>query len=61
MAQRKRSASAITYIEPFLLQIVDKFCQKNDTSRSDYIRKLLISNMKESGLLTDSMIAEELC
>jgi hypothetical protein len=60
MAQR-RDNKLLVYLEPILRTAVTQVVNKTDQSHSEYIRGLVIADLKERGLLTDRMIAENLC
>lgn len=62
MGQRKsrRTEKVLVYLEPPIytafLMAYEKYM--DELSQSEYIRKLVISDLKSKGLLTDSILAE---
>jgi hypothetical protein len=56
-----RSDRIVVYLEPFLASATTRLCDREKRSYSEYIRSLVIKDLKERQLLTDAMIAEHLC
>ncbi len=65
MAQR-RTEKLLAYIEPILHTAVMNLMSKNfelggKASHSEYVRNLIVEDLKRRNLLTDKMISENLC
>lgn len=60
MAQR-RSKMTPVYLEPMLNDALDVAVNASDETKSGYVRNLIIEDLKQRELITDKMIAENLC
>lgn len=48
-------------MEEFLGTAARRYCEQEKITYSQYVRRLIIDDLKRKGLLTDKMIAENLC
>ena len=55
MAER-RSESMMVTVEPTLRKIMDLALEKDNIAISSYFRKLLIADLRQRGLLNDTML-----
>lgn len=58
MAQQVRSERLVSRVEPKIFTAIQITTHALQVSMSDYLRNLAIKDLKERGLLTDSMLAE---
>lgn len=61
MARTQQGDKIITYMEEFLGTAARRYCEQEKITYSQYIRRLIIEDLRKKGLLTDKMIAENLC
>lgn len=58
MAQQSRSERVVTRVEPIISRAIYSLVGQQNSTASDYLRKLAIDDLKQRGLITDSMLAE---
>lgn len=54
----KRSRDIQVNLEPLIHQLLVDLATRTGMTQSSYIRKLIIEDLRNQGLLTDSMIAD---
>ena len=54
----KRRLSVMCNLEPTLHRIVSDLAARMDLSMSSYLRRLVIEDLREKGLLTDAILAK---
>lgn len=55
---RKRTEQLVARVEPIIRNALDQHLTKTGVSASDYIRKLVIDDLRKKGVLPDSLLAE---
>lgn len=57
-AQEKRRSPAMCNLEPTLHRIVTDLAARMGITVSSYLRRLILADLKEKGLLPDSVLAK---
>lgn len=53
-----RTRKVMVYIEPSIMDIVERLVQTKHASISGHIRQLLINDLRDRSLVTDRMLAD---
>lgn len=61
MKSQRRTERIVIRVEPLITNALARFILASEGSQSEYVRKLIIKDLHERGLLPDGLLMEMLC